>query len=277
MNTLTWALQRLARRRGKRRLPRPPLPLSMIPQERAYRSDLLRLLDQVQAIVREQLFPELGKLGRSARGRIDDVRADAWNDEVKRIFTSMRTAAAEVPLGLADDIAAKHARAVDVRNLASIRAQMRAVIQVDVFINTPRTAVASAAFVQENVALIKSIPSRYFDEMEALVLRGFRAGTRGEDIEHEIMDRFGVSQSRAALLARDQVSKLNGDLTRERQTALGISRYVWRTSKDERVRESHNSKEGEMYSWDDPPADTGHPGEDIQCRCHPEPVMEGLL
>ena len=41
----------------------------------------------------------------------------------------------------------------------------------------------------------------------------------------------------------------------------------WLTSDDERVRPSHREKVGKFFRWDDPPADTGHPGADIQCRC----------
>ena len=56
---------------------------------------------------------------------------------------------------------------------------------------------------------------------------------------------------------------------------LGITQYIWRTSRDERVRESHLVLEGKTFSWDSPP-DVGHPGQDINCRCTAEPVIPGL-
>jgi uncharacterized protein with gpF-like domain len=82
-------------------------------------------------------------------------------------------------------------------------------------------------------------------------------------------------------------------LTQLRQTELGVSKYIWRTSRDERVRESHRAMEGRTAVWDDPAVyldDEGdrhprsgiggvelHPGEDFQCRCFAEPVLEDLL
>lgn len=51
-------------------------------------------------------------------------------------------------------------------------------------------------------------------------------------------------------------------------------RYVWRTQRDERVRPSHRMNDGRIFSWSDPP-DTGHPGEDYNCRCEAIPYVEG--
>ena len=48
------------------------------------------------------------------------------------------------------------------------------------------------------------------------------------------------------------------------------SHYVWVTAGDDKVRPSHADNEGQIFSWDDPPA-TGHPGEDSNCRCSAEP------
>ena len=68
-------------------------------------------------------------------------------------------------------------------------------------------------------------------------------------------------------LTRDQTSKLTGQLNQARQTELGIARYRWQTSGDERVRPTHNDNDGQVFAWNSPPPATGHPGEDVQCRC----------
>ncbi len=128
---------------------------------------------------------------------------------------------------------------------------------------------------RENVALIKSIPDEYFDKIERLVFESVIQGrTSSRSMIDEIREIGGVTQARARFIARDQTAKLNAALNRERNQALGIVEYIWRTSKDERVRDSHRSKEGKRYRWDDPPADTGHPGEDYQCRCTAVPVID---
>ena len=56
--------------------------------------------------------------------------------------------------------------------------------------------------------------------------------------------------------------------------AGGTDRYVWRTQRDERLRPSHRMNDGRIFSWSDPP-DTGHPGEDYNCRCEAIPYVEG--
>lgn len=48
--------------------------------------------------------------------------------------------------------------------------------------------------------------------------------------------------------------------------------YVWRTRRDGKVRSSHAEREGQVFSWDDPP-EGGHPGEDYGCRCTAEPYL----
>ena len=52
-------------------------------------------------------------------------------------------------------------------------------------------------------------------------------------------------------------------------------RYVWRSVHDVRVRDAHAAREGQIFTWGNPP-EGGHPGEDYNCRCWAEvlPVPE---
>ncbi len=95
---------------------------------------------------------------------------------------------------------------------------------------------------------------------------------RVEELRSLVMERFDVSKSRADLIARDQVLKLNGQITEERQTRAGVEQYVWTTAGDERVREEHAALEGQVIDWNSPPT-VGHPGEDYQCRCVAFPLI----
>ena len=124
-----------------------------------------------------------------------------------------------------------------------------------------------------------------------------REGLRAEEIAKEIERDFISSQGtelkkarkRAKLIARDQVASLQGDISRVRQTQLGVSRYVWRTAKDERVRSTHRNRENEIFVWGEPIGpqlrkkgllvDTidGPPGRPINCRCYAEPVLEDVV
>jgi len=53
-------------------------------------------------------------------------------------------------------------------------------------------------------------------------------------------------------------------------------RYIWRTQGDGDVRSSHAMREGQVYSWDNPP-EGGHPGEEYGCRYWAEPYDEPEL
>src|SRR5690606_6578233 len=88
---------------------------------------------------------------------------------------------------------------------------------------------------------------------------------------------------RSEFTAREQIGKLNPKIQQERQQALGAETYIWRTSKDSRVRESHRALDGTRHRWDNPPIvdeRTGrraHPGEDFQCRCRAEMDVDAVL
>jgi len=124
-----------------------------------------------------------------------------------------------------------------------------------------------AARVAENVGLIQSIPEKYMTDLSTAVFEAVSGGDTYENVTAEI-ERIGqMTHKRALRVARDQVAKANGALTQIRQTNLGVTEYVWQTAQDERVRPSHRIKHGQVFRWDTPPPDTGHPGQDYLCRC----------
>lgn len=140
----------------------------------------------------------------------------------------------------------------------------------------------AAAF--QNAQLIKSLPARYLEQVQNIVVGNMRNGMRPSYIEQQLVKEFGVSQRRAKLIARDQHSKIQGDMNRIRQTKSGLKYFQWLTSHDDRVRHSHRiagdkvTKYGKgVYSWDDLPIVDGVPtfcGQPINCRCVAVPVTE---
>ena len=47
--------------------------------------------------------------------------------------------------------------------------------------------------------------------------------------------------------------------------------YIWRSTPDSKTRSHHASRDGQIYSWDNPPSG-GHPQEDYNCRCRAIPI-----
>lgn len=130
-----------------------------------------------------------------------------------------------------------------------------------------------AAKTNENVNLITNLSDQYKAEVMETLNRHLTTGSR-ESLIADIQKIQKKSRNRAKLIARDQTNKLYGALNQARQQSLGIEEYEWVTSKDDRVRPDHASKNGKIFKWDDPPKDTGHPGEDIQCRCIARPIIK---
>jgi SPP1 gp7 family putative phage head morphogenesis protein len=131
--------------------------------------------------------------------------------------------------------------------------------------------------VSSNVNLIKTIPEVDLKRVEKAMLEGIYKGDNLRSLKKELQEISEMSFRRARTIARDQTSKLNGSLNNIRQVDVGIKGYFWRTTGNKtRVRESHWKKRGKRFLWSSPPSDTGHPGEDINCRCFADPDLRAL-
>jgi len=146
-----------------------------------------------------------------------------------------------------------------------------------------------------NSDLIKSLSDDVVNRVRERVKDSLQSGISNRGLMDIIFKSGEVSKGRARLIARDQTAKINGDLTKLRQTELGGKRYFWRTSGDNVVRESHAALNGKVCYWDDSSsysdsvndeerldrdeigAYKGIPGEDYQCRCTAELIVQDLL
>ncbi|HHE8949886.1 TPA: phage minor head protein [Haemophilus influenzae] len=143
--------------------------------------------------------------------------------------------------------------------------------------NSPNIAERVNALTAGNIQLIKSIRSQYLDKVQNTVMQAMVRGSLNKDLAAQVKDLGKTTEKRAMFIARDQSSKLNAALTQARHEEVGIKKYMWSTSGDERVRESHAEKDGQIFEYANPPADTGHPGHDVNCRCVQIPVLDDVV
>ena len=133
------------------------------------------------------------------------------------------------------------------------------------------------ASVVENVALIKSIPQQYFTDVEGIVMRGYSRGRDLQEITTELQSRYGITQRRAVLIARDQSNKLNAVTVRARRMELGIKKGRWRHSHGgKEPRKSHVAADMNEFDIERGCLIDGEyiqPGEKIGCRCVSESVL----
>lgn len=150
-----------------------------------------------------------------------------------------------------------------------------------------------------NFSLIKSLSNEYIKKLNFIVSDGVMSGKTWNAMMKDVRGMSkNITKTRAKLLTRDQIGKLNGNLTKRRQEEIGIDMYKWMSSRDERVRASHKKLDGKICRWDnnelyaDSIADAksgrwksrsaagmeiGTPGSAIQCRCVGIPMFSNVI
>lgn len=188
---------------------------------------------------------------------------------LKRYSDTLRPWAEAVAARMIAEVAARDQKAwntVAKQMSASLRQELR----------TAPTGKAVQEILANQVHLITSLPTEAAKRVHRLTLEGLENSTRASEIAKEIMRTGEVTQSRANLIARTEVSRTSTALTQARAEHIGSTGYIWRTSKDSDVRESHRKMEGRFVAWDEPPTLDGlkgHAGALPNCRCYCEPVI----
>ena len=246
------------------RSPKPPAGALL-----AYGKSLRQVARDYADTVREILFPALESFASDGGSVRTDARKD---DEVLRRLKTAVAGVSEAPrlrrsVEKVSEQAQRHSRSEFKRLGIKLRD------------TRPELGPLVERWRDRNVALVRSLLGRELSKLERVLERG--EGLRVEVLQERLEERLGVTRSKAELLARDQVLKLNGELTHHLQVSAGIEEYVWTTGGDERVRESHAALDGTQQRWDTPPVvsddgRTGHPGDDFQCRCTAFPVLPEL-
>lgn len=133
---------------------------------------------------------------------------------------------------------------------------------------TTRTGNTALALQRAQVELIQSLPLEAGIRAQRLAMEAATGGKRAAEVAAEILRTEAVTESRAMLIARTEVSKATTALTQARAQSVDSPGYIWRTSQDSDVRESHAEMEGQFVAWDNPPTLDGytfHAGEFPNC------------
>lgn len=147
---------------------------------------------------------------------------------------------------------------------------------------TPAMRDVLQATVNQNVSLIKSIPSKYFTDVEGMVQRSVQAGRDLKQLTDDLRKTYGVTRRRAELIARDQNNKATAAFTRARRTEIGLFEAVWMHSHAGKVpRPTHVAMNGKTFDirkgmWDPAEQEWIQPGFLPNCRCSSRPVVKGF-
>lgn len=233
--------------------PRPPAGAILL-----YRSALRRLASEFAAIVNDVLGDVLHHVAHGDSWRTDAVGAS----ELRRRLAS--AIASRLDLSHLERLTGE----------VATRTERRA--QQEVARLVPRLTLRSQIpggdlgivlkWRRDNVDLVRSLFQRQTTQLEYVLNNN--EFLRVEDLADRIQQVLGVTEDKADLLARDQTLRLSSQVTIAKQQAAGVSKFIWSTSGDERVRESHEELDGQTFSFDDPPVVDGEailPGQAYGC------------
>jgi len=147
---------------------------------------------------------------------------------------------------------------------------------------TEREAAEMQKVIQANVNLIKSIPEKYFDRVREAVGESFAKGRDLHGLGEALKEVEGVTERRAAIIARDQTNKATEALTRARYQEMGLTRAIWMHRPSAKIpRSTHMAMNDVEFDIDeglfDPEVGRNiMPGELPGCHCTMRPVLPKL-
>lgn len=266
--------------------------------ESEYASQLRELVRIMARAVKQEVLPVVkeekqsyksvdaypGPITRMAR-MVGIPTKDTWSDRILSAIRRVREQfEGEVFRQQSERLAQRTVRRADALTTESFVKSVNKAVGVDLgpILDAEEMQDYINVSAQQNAELIKSIPQEYFKRIEEAVIGGVRGGEAPTSITRKIQEATGVSRRRARFIARDQTSKLTGEINERRQRQAGVKYFRWRTAQDQRVGDDHRraanrrTKFGKgIYRWDRPPPE-GIPGSSTRpnCRCYAVPVFE---
>lgn len=135
--------------------------------------------------------------------------------------------------------------------------------------------------VEENVSLIRSIPEHYHTQVRTLVTQSVMNGGDVGALKTQLQERFGVTERRAAMIARDQNHKVAVGIERQRCASLGMNKARWKhTGGGRHPRPDHVKAGRDRLIFDiREGAEIGGkriwPGSEPNCHCWAEYIIPG--
>lgn len=273
-------------RKGLRRKPPRWLPPDAI--EREYENFMIEQVNDLEDKIQGILISNLASLKRQADVAL---RGDDFIDDIKNAMTALSVFTVNMNKTV-EEVAGNIGLQVSTFNNRQHKKIINATLGVDPLSGNQGIEKRIKAFAAQNASLIQGLNAETLKKVEGIAQRGLLGGATVRDLELDILDAMETTRSRARLIARDQIGKLNAQLTEKRQTDLGIELYIYNDVNDERVRPNHAIMDGKICRWDDPTvykdslsdkkwksrSSIGgvqeHPGTDYQCRCFAEPIID---
>ena len=277
IKSLLLKQQVLMANKGKIKIKRPKKWLYPMGAERSYQKELLAINKLFYDQVKQIIIPELNSLVyQSKLLRPDSINSrfdSLWVDRLKELIDkNYITFQSIITLNKISNITIEQAGKISLMNKEQFIKVIHSSLSVNPIIQEPYLQTQLKLFQNQNTNLITKLGSDQKERIQQILYSNLSQGNSIEKIEEELKKSEEIGENRARLIARDQTNKFNGQLTQLRQQELGITSYIWTTSKDERVRPTHRVLDGKTFTWEKG-SKIGHPGQEIKCRCIAQPII----
>lgn len=247
--------------------------------EARFQERLSKLIESMTATTQREV-ERLYRQSWAADGAAMDISFTAAASRLMRKLTKRFTALFTERAGGLAEALAKGVSDASARQLGESLKQVSGGVTLKTDVVSGRVAEVTKAGVRDNVALIKSIPSDYFQKIQGEVMRSIQTGRGMADLVPAIEAHGHSTKKRAELIARDQTSKATTAINKARMGGLGIKKFEWlHSGGGKEPRKLHLELSGKIFDLADPPViddrtgERGLPGQLINCRCRMVPVI----
>ena len=207
----------------------------------------------------------------------EDFTMDASGTDITTKINKLRAMyLTRFPIAMTQRLATNFYRRVEKYNKSKMNSSFNALgIDLEAALKRENLTDFANIAIKNQVDLIKSISDEYFDKVEKITLNGMMNGTEWSDLGKQIQKATGATAKRARMLARDQTSTINANLTKKRATEAGFTRAVWQKNKPTKTatytpRKSHlevSGKEFDITKGMLVDNEYVFPGSPINCTC----------
>jgi uncharacterized protein with gpF-like domain len=251
-----------------------------------YAQRMTRLIDKMTAEARREVLACLRE-----NGVPDDAVMDASPaNQVQIVFNALQRkweqafgrVASETALSMIDETADNSEKKLGI----SLK-ELSGDVTLDVSAISGELRDILDASIKENVALIKRVPSKYFEQMQGDVMRSIQNGNGLADLIPAFEKREVAVRNWAKNVAMDQTRKAFNGINKGRMQSAGLNEFEWiHGGGSNHPREYHRDVlNGKIFSFDpeaenylphlDGPGkgERGIPGQAPFCRCTMRPVF----
>lgn len=139
------------------------------------------------------------------------------------------------------------------------------------------------SLITENIELIKTIPSKYFEQLSDATDKAFAKGSDYQSLYQSIIDTGETTERKAELITRDQLNKATQELAIQECQDAGCEKGEWvHIPGAKSSRETHVAMNGEEFDlgvgmYDEDVGDYVMPGELVYCNCQFKPIIPDVI